>query len=258
MPNHRLAFHFIDESPDDRAVWIQWIERADEPLRALATLGERRPSIQIAAPFEHRWGSPSTRDAEAAGLEAARQLVKELAALAASTGRSIGVLLTGHSLGVITPTSVAPTIDDKLAAWDALVAARPPDEPEWERKDYVSIWAGVMPEADVERLLDENYDGGDKPISRFARDLGISFYDHDWLEWVHYDEPRSLRDAAASVSFARSFVDLLPPNALELQVDTVIVLFESDFSARPKAVARKRLQFVAALPYAPPSPNDGD
>lgn len=251
MPTHRIAFHFVDESPADRAVWMQWIQRAEPVIQSAATLGERRPSIQIAAPFAHRHPNPTTRADEIAGLEMARNLVNALVALASSTGRSIAVLFSARLLGVITAAGAAAAIEEKLAAWEALVAARPPDEPSWEREGFVSIWAGVLPRAEFERLLDEDYENDDQPISLFARDLGITFYDHDNLESSHVETRRSLRDAVAELSFAASFIDLLPADARELQVDTVILMFGADFTGRATAVARKRLRFVGALPYSP-------
>jgi len=250
MPTHRIAFHFVDEIPADRELWTQWLQRTEPCVQAAATVGERRPSIQIAAPFTHRRQDPTTRDAEAAGLESARALVSALAALAASSGRSIALLFSGQPLGVVAPAGAGATIDEKLAAWDALVAARPPDEIPWEREGVVSIWAGILPQADFERFLDESYEDDDKPISHFARDLGIDFYDHDNLEASHLETCRSLRDAVAELSFAASFIDLLPADARERQVDTVILMFDADFAGRSKAVARKRLQFVGAFPYS--------
>lgn len=50
-----------------------------------------------------------------------------------------------------------------------------------ERRDRIAIWAGDLVGSTGTAYFAERY-GGPEPISRFARDLGVKFYDHDWLE----------------------------------------------------------------------------
>lgn len=176
MRHHRIAFHFVDESTDDRELWEQWMRRVDPVVRGVVKHGERRPFIQIAAPFAHSYPISTRRADEAAGLIAAGALVKALIDLAASTGRSIGVLFSAQPLGVINSAGAAAAIEEKLSTWGALVAARPPDEPEWEREGMVSIWAGVLSRDEAERLLHATPTGtNDAAVRVFGLPAGEAF-----------------------------------------------------------------------------------
>ena len=47
----------------------------------------------------------------------------------------------------------------------------------------LDIWVGNFEsEARLDAYFEENYDEDDAPISEFAADMGVSFYDHDFLE----------------------------------------------------------------------------
>lgn len=254
MPDQRFGLHFTDELPGDAALWRDWLTRLPGPVKAAAEMGQRRPLIAVAAPFKALGSLTTKRSDEVAGLAIARALVAELARLAVSSGRSIQVLLGGRPIGLVDPAGAAAAITAKLDEWQALVDAREPDEIEWAREGYVSLWAGVLPYADVEKLLAERY-GTDGPISGFARALRIGFYDHDFIEHDATEDPVELATAIGRLSFSASFVDHLPPAARQTRVNTVIALFDTDFSQRPRDAARGRLRFVGAFPYdgeAPP------
>ena len=75
------------------------------------------------------------------------------------------------------------------------------------------------------------------------------FYDHDFLESVHHTKPRLARDAIAQLSFAESFIALLPDAFATQLIDTVVVMYGADFSQRPTDVARKRMRFAGAYRY---------
>jgi hypothetical protein len=184
MPAHRLAFHFSDEGPADRAAWQTWLASAPPRIRDAATIGERRPFVEFAAPFEHRDPITTRRNDEADGLALVDQLVNELIALSRTTGRSVCLLLSGQPFGTVSPEGRDAKITEKLAEWGRRIAAQPPDEPDWRRKGWVSIWAGALPREDFDHLLAERY-GTENLISPFARSLGIPFYDHDFLESFH-------------------------------------------------------------------------
>jgi len=97
----------------------------------------------------------------------------------------------------------------------------------------VSIWIGMLPADDFKSLLVETY-GTERPISQLARDLGLHFYDHDFLESVHHTKPRLARDAIAQLSFAEGFIAQLPDAFATQLIDTVVVMYAPiSPSARP-------------------------
>jgi hypothetical protein len=98
-------------------------------------------------------------------------------------------------------------------------------------------------------LLAERY-GTDAPISGLARALGIHFYNHDFLESLQLKKAMPAGLAIARVSFADSFVASIPEALREVMVDTVLVLYNADFSHRPRDLAHRRLRFFGAYSYA--------
>jgi len=59
------------------------------------------------------------------------------------------------------------------------------------RKTYLlDVWVGDFEsEARLNAYFDEKYDEDDAPISEFAADMGVSFYDHDFLEFSFHQTP---------------------------------------------------------------------
>lgn len=253
MPQHRFSVYFEDESPDDREGWDAWVQALPDRVKEGAQRGERRPLFTVAAPFPGRDPIATPRTQEVAGLEVARILVDHLVALSRSTGRTVRMLLSGRPVGSVRPLAGADAdITEMLHQWQTLLAARPPDEPEWEREGWVSVWAGMVSSDEMARTFEERY-GTDGPISSFARSLRIRFYDHDSLEWNHLSEPVTVRVALGHASFAASFVDKLPTAHSERLVNAVAVLYDADFSERPRDAARRRLTFIGSFPYRPES-----
>lgn len=209
MPRHRLAFFFRDELITDRASWHAWIEAATPRLRTTVTLGERRPFVEVAAPFAHRDPITTPRADEVDGLELVESLLDQLVVLCRATARPIALLLSGQPFGGVGPDGRDPVVSAHLDEWKRLLASRPPDEPSWEREGCVSIWAGTVSRKELDRLLAERY-GTDAPISMLARSLGIHFYDHDLLETMHLESAVPAGAAIARLSFADSFVERIP------------------------------------------------
>ena len=72
----------------------------------------------------------------------------------------------------------------------------------------VDIWVGSFPSrAAFEGYLHETYGDHDHaPLSKFAADMGQTFYDHDFLEAAYHEEPSSdLGALLEGHSFARSY-----------------------------------------------------
>jgi hypothetical protein len=251
MPRHRIAFHFVDEEPRDRAIWEAWLGSAPAAVRRTASLGERRPWVELAAPFRGRHAAETRRADELAGLDVATTLVGALGTLARLVSRSIALLLSGQPFGRVLPTGADAAVAARMAEWRQLIEIRPPDPVAWQREGWLSLWAGTLPAPECDRLLEERY-GTDGAISPFARALGIKFYDHDFLERIRSPAPVLLEALLAQLSFAESFAASLPTELCTRTVDTLIALYGADLACRPRDVARRRLRFLGSYPYRPP------
>jgi hypothetical protein len=64
--------------------------------------------------------------------------------------------------------------------------------------------------------------------------------------------PASAGVAIARLSFADSFAAQVPAELRAELVNTVVVLYNADFSPRPRDLARRRLRFFGAYPYVAP------
>lgn len=72
------------------------------------------------------------------------------------------------------------------------------------------FWLGRFTEKALAGYLDEHYDmGDDVPISRFARDQGERFYDHDFLEHGYYPKAESVREMTDGHSYHEQWADEL-------------------------------------------------
>ena len=64
-----------------------------------------------------------------------------------------------------------------------------------DTEDRIHVWLARFPDAErAQKYFEEEYGDGeddDVPISAFARDQGVFFYDHDWLQF-EYDDRESL------------------------------------------------------------------
>ena len=68
------------------------------------------------------------------------------------------------------------------------------------------IWLGQFAsEAALDEYFTERLDDDDDvPINQFAADQGITFYDHDWVEYS-YNSSRDLQTLMAGHSYASSY-----------------------------------------------------
>jgi hypothetical protein len=76
-----------------------------------------------------------------------------------------------------------------------------------EDGDVVSVWVGIFGARDVVDVYTaEQYEREDKPISQFGADIGLEFYDHDFMEVEHEPGLSNLGVSAfARHSYGESF-----------------------------------------------------
>lgn len=121
--------------------------------------------------------------------------------------------------------------------------------------DVVSVWVGVFnDQASVDLYTEEQYDADDQPISKFGADIGLEFYDHDFMEVEHY---QGLSETGVS-SFARhSYGESFGEAAWQTatyrglrEFDTVFMLYGYDHVRYPQANRTpERVRFVGTFPF---------
>jgi hypothetical protein len=123
--------------------------------------------------------------------------------------------------------------------------------------DIVSVWVGNFgSEAAVDAYIEEQYGDDDRPISPFAEDIGLGFYDHDFFE-VNHEAGLSARGigAFAGHSYGESFagtVCAVAQDAGLTEFDTTFLLYGYDHQKRaPSLPTPQRVRFVGTFPYVP-------
>ena len=122
----------------------------------------------------------------------------------------------------------------------------------WERKGWVSLWAGVVPADEFKRLFVERYDGRDSPISFFANALRINYYEREQLQFRVTANPTPLRAMVGTDRYdprEATFAELIPADARALDVTAIALLYDTDFTQRPRNALRGKLAYVGSFPY---------
>lgn len=82
----------------------------------------------------------------------------------------------------------------------------------WERNGLVSVWVGkVASDAELRAYLAEQYEDDNAPVSKFATDCGLNWYDHDFVD------PGSLMRSRSQIYCYRS---LIPTHLRKLPLET--------------------------------------
>jgi WD40 repeat protein len=82
-----------------------------------------------------------------------------------------------------------------------------------EEENAVSIWLAKVSQTSFEEYLAEDYSDDERPISRFAEDLGVSFYDHDCVEATTPERPLLIAELIVMFSYGETF-------AIEVDTET--------------------------------------
>jgi len=156
-------------------------------------------------------------------------------------------------------TTRAP-LHGRHAAATGVVGATPND---FEHHGKVSIWIGKFESAEsLEEYVRPKYDD-DGMCSRFSKDLGVLYYDHELLEFS-FTPRRRLRTIIEAHSWSSSYVDAATTAADELIQDTpntTIALFDFAFVPwRPseRRFAGGRLMFIGAFDFGRPARPSGN
>lgn len=126
-----------------------------------------------------------------------------------------------------------------------------------EDGDFVSVWVGAFGVQNaVDEYTKEQYDDDkdDEPISKFGEDIGLKFYDHDFMEVEHYPGLSGLGVAAFDRhSWGASFGEAAWQAAVGCGIgefDTVFMLYGYDHVRHPQASRQpERVKFIGTFRY---------
>lgn len=100
------------------------------------------------------------------------------------------------------------------------------------------IWLGLFKsEEDLDTYFEEQYDGDDEPINRFAADQGEMYYDHDWVE-RGFCYSGNLRELIGGASYSSDYLTDVIAAANELGIGTAntFILADSNEFDAPRTV----------------------
>ena len=114
----------------------------------------------------------------------------------------------------------------------------------------VSVWLWLDgSQRDLTAYLDERYDDDDEPMSRFAADLRVVFYDHDVQECETYRSAKPIATLIDGSSWSASYLDAVVVAAAKRGIERArghLLLF--DRAWRGRWPASSPLTFVGSFP----------
>lgn len=117
----------------------------------------------------------------------------------------------------------------------------------------VDIWAGLFESQErFDSYLKEIYDDDDStPLSEFAGDMGVFFYDHDFFEFSFYPVPTDdLRSLLQDHAYAEFYADeaQIVFETRKCPVNAVFLMWneegEFDQIEQPKSVSKAGVQLI--------------
>ena len=121
---------------------------------------------------------------------------------------------------------------------------------EFEKKGRVSIWIGDLDRGELDAYLAEQYDDDERrtPLSPFADDLAILWYDHDFLEAEAADVNVSIATLLAPLSFSSSYVEEASRAAGDRLCRCAILLFDYEYQT-PTDRRTSKVEFLGSFDY---------
>lgn len=111
----------------------------------------------------------------------------------------------------------------------------------------VDVWVGsIKSKSDFDAYFEDTYSDDDGPISKFAEDQGESFYDHDFVEFIHFDEPQTLIEVLKPLSYSSGFAEAILAQASDSVVqipNCVFADYDQQFE-RPQSVNRDAINMI--------------
>ena len=95
------------------------------------------------------------------------------------------------------------------------------------------VWLGRFPSRDEYvayfRENAEHFNDETIPISRFAEDQGVTFFDHDWIE-EYYEQSEDLRVLITPAAYSNDYLDLVIRDARSRNIESAntFVIVEDD------------------------------
>jgi hypothetical protein len=123
----------------------------------------------------------------------------------------------------------------------------------WAKEGFVSVWVGHFPsEADFDAYLAEQYGDDEKPLSAFAAESDLGWYDHDYREayFVEGGIPEAIHPMIGGFSYGASFVDAVVAAAAKRglrEANAAVLLFDCKY--HKDTDTNKRLTWLGSFAY---------
>jgi hypothetical protein len=120
------------------------------------------------------------------------------------------------------------------------------------------FWVGRFPEAMADEYFTEIWDENDEdrehtPLSAFARDQGIKWYDHDFIEYGFKDGARSIEELVEGYSYSDQWAAELARRvkAARLKGVNFFVFISEEEIDQPRSVRRDGywLKYLGTIEY---------
>ena len=122
-------------------------------------------------------------------------------------------------------------------------------------KEKSHFWVGQVPEDIASEYFVETYDeeSNDSPISAFARDQGVTWYDHDFLEYG-WGEADSIQELVKGYSYSEQWAEELAYRVATSGLVSVnfFAYINKDQIGLPRSVAGKGywLRYMGVIEYS--------
>lgn len=123
-----------------------------------------------------------------------------------------------------------------------------------EREGTVSIWLGnLSSEDEFENYVKEQYGDDDSPISRFAEEFEIGWYDHDFIEADFIENKSSVEEFLSGNSYSSSFINEAVSASKSKgfeSCNTKILLYDNEYIPNDRTENEtQKLTFIGAFAF---------
>lgn len=125
-----------------------------------------------------------------------------------------------------------------------------------ERRSVLAVWLADFSTAEqFSAYLEERYDERNvgSPLSAFAAESGIAWYDHDFLEADYRQPPLAIAELLKPFSYAESFVQAVVERATTAEIaraHAAILLYDFEYAPAGGLVpANSTVSFLGNFSY---------
>lgn len=132
-------------------------------------------------------------------------------------------------------------------------------EKDFEAPGRVSIWlCRFDSEKELKAYMEEHQTDEDETYSEFYLEFRMGYLDHDFVDYIiHHDQPASLEDLFAQISYSVSIVEHLKTKGSVIDIakyNSVICVFDYDFVPDTDYIRKNQnIDYWGSIDYDPHS-----